>query len=144
LADYRDFQHRFRYWSVEFTPLNVPPAAHLVRPGQPGGLSMIKAMNRKTLETMRDGVKSGADTALKQARRVEWRTPWIYRKPVRPLGDKPWLLGVLIFSSVAAVIGGILYFRKRKQIADRYTMGEPDPGSWDASRTRESLASANP
>lgn len=108
---------------------------------------MIKVMNRKTFEGMRDGVRNGADMAMKQARRVELRTPWVYRKPMgTSLGSKPWMLGILLFSSIAAVIGGILYFRKRKQIADRYTMGESEgSGSWDAHQARdESLASARP
>ncbi|MDB5050728.1 MAG: hypothetical protein JWO30_3799, partial [Fibrobacteres bacterium] len=67
---------------------------------------MIKVMNRKTFEGMRDGVRNGADMAMKQARRVELRTPWVYRKPMgTSLGSKPWMLGILLFSSIAAVIG---------------------------------------
>jgi hypothetical protein len=85
---------------------------------------MIQSINRKTLESMRDGVKDGVGSAWKQVRRVEFRTPWIYKAPIA--GPKPWFLGLAILGSVLAVIGGILYFRKRKQVADRYTMGEPD------------------
>lgn len=80
---------------------------------------MITALNRKSLETMRDGLLDGAGSAWEQARRVEFRTPWIYRKPLRSsLGAKPWLIGVLVFTAVLTSLAAFLYFRKRNRVAD--------------------------
>lgn len=88
---------------------------------------MKATLDRKTLESMRNGFKDGAgaawEQAREQARRVEFRTPWTYRKPLSAtLGAKPWLVGVLVFSAVLTALAAVLYFRKRKQVADHYNM----------------------
>ena len=111
---------------------------------------MMKSMNQKTFEGLRDGIKSGSRTAFKQARkharRVEFRTPWLYRKPIASsLGPKAWVVGIMLCSSVLALIGGILYFRKRKQVAERYTMGEPESQeAWELRGRTESPAPSSP
>jgi hypothetical protein len=102
---------------------------------------MVKIIDKKTYENMKYGVKDGMGTALKQAKRIEWRTPWVYHKPA---ASKTWILGITL--AVVAIIGGILYFRKRKQVADRYTMGEKDAANgFDPSESRdEILATTSP
>jgi hypothetical protein len=108
---------------------------------------MVQMIDKKTLKRVGSGVSEGAGSAWKQARkqagRIEFRAPWVYH---RPMGGKPWLLGILIFSSVAALIGGLLYLRKRKQVSDRYTMGEPDASTQEAvgSLNNEAMTSATP
>jgi hypothetical protein len=47
---------------------------------------------------------------------------------------RPKLFGFMIFSSIAALVGGILYFRKRKEIAERYTMGQGEGQEWGSRR----------
>lgn len=102
---------------------------------------MKYAINRKTFAGMSDGVAKGAGAAMKAARKVEFRTPWVYHRTPGILGPKPWLVGLLFLSSAAAFLGGLLYFRKRKQVADRYTMGESDrTESWSPYARDESMA----
>jgi len=68
---------------------------------------MIKTINMKTLENVRDGLKNGADFAMERTRRVEFRKPWQYRNLRHPswvYGPGFW--GIMVFSSLAAVIAG--------------------------------------
>ncbi|MDB5106112.1 MAG: hypothetical protein JWP91_3801 [Fibrobacteres bacterium] len=95
---------------------------------------MVKVIDQKTLNGVRNGVSESAGKAWKQARiqasRVEFRTPWVYTKPS---AAKPWFLGIAIFTSVIAVIAGVMYYRKRKQVSDRYTMGESEGAAGETS-----------
>ena len=86
---------------------------------------MIKAINSKTVQNLREGMKDGMDTAWKASRRVQFRSPLVYDKPSIRAGG--WI-GLGLVSIAAIVLGAWLYFRKRKQVADRYTMGE-GPGA---------------
>jgi hypothetical protein len=96
---------------------------------------MIKAINSKTIGNLRDGMKDGMGTAWKASRRMQFRSPVVYDKPAMRTGG--WI-GLSLISIAAVALGAWMYFRKRKQVADRYTMGEPSvgegPGSnaWDA------------
>jgi hypothetical protein len=100
---------------------------------------MMGSMNRKTLETFRDGILCGAEAVREQAGRISLRTPWTYRKPAgAALVSRPWLLGLVVFSSVLTALVAFLYLRKRKQVADHYKMGPREdlesgetPESWD-------------
>jgi hypothetical protein len=84
---------------------------------------MIEIMDRKTLDNARDGIGE----AWKQFGKVEFRKPWIYRKTMADrMGARPWFSGIVLFATVLAGIGAILYFRKRKQVANRYNMGEAE------------------
>lgn len=84
---------------------------------------MIEIIDRKTLDSAREGIGE----AWKQLGKVEFRKPWVYRKTMSDrMGSRPWFSGIVLFGSVLAIIGTILYFRKRKQVADRYNMGEGD------------------
>ena len=105
---------------------------------------MIKAMNSKAFDTIKDGMKDGMDTAWKQSKRVSFRTPWLYNKPAA-IKSGGWM-GIGILSLVAAAIGVWLYFRKRQQVADRYTMGEGPGPTWDAAEARvdDHMAPASP
>ena len=80
---------------------------------------MIKVLKARTFGNMKDGLKKGAD-ALERTRRMEFRRPWTYRQ-----GARPWLVGTFAVSALAAV-AGILYFRKRRQITDRYSESDPE------------------
>lgn len=104
---------------------------------------MVKMIDKKTFENMKSGARDGMGIALKQAKRIEWRTPWVYHKPA---GSKSWLLGISLLSATAAIIGVILYFRKRKQVADRYTMGESEAANgFDPVESKnEALATTSP
>jgi hypothetical protein len=97
---------------------------------------MITAINRKTLGNMGNGFMKGGGIALNQIRRVQLRTPWTLRTPMGSfMRRRPKLSGFMILSSIAALIGGLLYFRKRKEIAERYTMGRGEgPDSWGSRR----------
>ena len=97
---------------------------------------MIKAINSKTFESIRDGVMDGVDSAWKQTKRVKVRSqfPYLYRKSESKAGG--WL-GLGLLSIAALAVGAWLYFRKRKQVSDHYTMGE-GPGAtetWSADQT---------
>lgn len=94
---------------------------------------MMDTMNRKTLETFRDGILCGAEAIREQASRVSFRTPWTYRRPIREsLVSRPWLVGLVVFSSVLAALSAYFYLRKRKQVADHFTMApDLETESWD-------------
>ncbi|GEM_PF-5050181 len=84
---------------------------------------MIELIDRKSMENARDGITG----AWNQIGKVEFRKPWVYRKTMtNRMGSRPWLSGIFLFTSVLALVGAILYFRKRKQVADRYNMGEAE------------------
>ena len=94
---------------------------------------MIKAINSKTFENLKGGVKEGVGTAWKASKRVQFRSPLVYDKPA-PAAS--WA-GLGFLSVAALALGAWLYFRKRKEVADRYTMGErtvgEGPGAdWEA------------
>jgi hypothetical protein len=101
-------------------------------------------IDKKLMRDVGQGVSDGMGTAWKgakkQAGRIEFRTPFTYSKPS---AAKPWLLGLAIFSAVAAIAAGVFYFRKRKQVSDRYNMGEADSGETLDSISREELMAAN-
>jgi hypothetical protein len=107
-----------------------------------GGKPMLR-IDKKALKDAGQGVSDGVGTAWqaarKQAGKVEFRTPWEYKKSS---GAKPWLIGFALVSALAAIVGGILYYRKRKQVSSRYTMGEEETADAMDSVTREDLASA--
>ena len=101
-------------------------------------------IDKKLMREVGQGVSEGLGTAWKGARtqagRIEFRTPFIYNKPSPAT---PWLLGFAIFSAAAAVFAGIFYYRKRKQVSDRYNMGESDAGETMDSISREELRASN-
>ncbi len=103
---------------------------------------MIKALNSKAFDTIKDGVKDGMETAWKQSKRVILRSPWAYNKPTA-FKSAGWI-GAAILSVAAIAAGAWLYFRKRKQVADHYTIGEGPAADWqpEQSRVDEHLASA--
>jgi len=81
---------------------------------------MWQEMSRKAMSEMRDGV----ETAWDRMGRVQWTRPWSYVRSRKPaLSANPW---VLVAAGAAVVIGIAAYFwlRKRRQVADHYTMGE--------------------
>lgn len=94
---------------------------------------MIKAMNTKAYGTIRDGMKEGMDTAVKYGKRVHLRTPWTYSKASGWKTGGLWGLGLLSLAAMA--IGAWLYFRKRKEVADHYTMGEGPGRAWEPEQT---------
>lgn len=101
-------------------------------------------IDKKLLKEVGQGVSDGMGTAWqgarKQAGRIEFRTPFIYNKPS---AAKPWLLGIALFAAAAAIVAGVFYFRKRKQVSDRYNMGDMDSGETLDSISREELMAAN-
>ena len=99
-----------------------------------------KKMLKEIGQGVSDGMGSAWTGAKKQAGRIEFRTPFIYNKPS---AAKPWLLGLAIFSAVAAVSAAFFYFRKRKQVSDRYNMGEADSAETLDSISREELMATN-
>lgn len=110
---------------------------------------MIKAISSKTIENLREGVRDGMDTAWKASRRMQFRSPVVYDKPGMRAGS--WL-GLGLISIAAVALGAWLYFRKRKQVADRYTMGEQTigegqeaaGGAWEANSIHSGKPVANP
>jgi hypothetical protein len=80
---------------------------------------MLQEMSRKTW----DGMLYGVDAARDTMGRVRLRKPWTYRNSWK-LGASPWLMGSL--AAVAAFIGMTVffYFRKRRHVANHYTMGD--------------------
>jgi hypothetical protein len=104
---------------------------------------MIKAINSKTIENLRDGMKDGMDTAWKASRRMQFRSPVVYDKPAMRTGG--WI-GLGLVSIAALALGAWMYFRKRKQVADSYTMGE-GPGAtaaWDNESVQVGEQLSNP
>jgi|GEM_PF-2681205 len=97
---------------------------------------MMESMNRKTLETFRAGVLCGAEAVREQASRIRLRAPWTYRKPMgASLASRPWLVGLVVFSSVLTALTAYFYFRKRRQVADHYNMAtDPEAESWEAAK----------
>jgi hypothetical protein len=91
---------------------------------------MKQILDRKTLDSALDTLdraRDGIGDAWRQLGMVEFRKPWIQRKSMASrVGSRPWLSGIVIFSSVLAGVAAILYLRKRKQVANRYNMGETD------------------
>jgi hypothetical protein len=89
---------------------------------------MKQILDRKTLESAReslDTARNGIGVAWREIRKVELRKPWVYHQSMgNRLGSRPWLSGIVIFSTVLAACAAILYIRKRKQVANRYNMGE--------------------
>ena len=109
---------------------------------------MIKAINSKTIENLRDGMRDGFDTAWKASRRMQFRSPVVYDKPAMRSGS--WI-GLGLISMAAVALGAWLYFRKRKQVADRYTMGDRGEAegkdaasSWEANSTHPANPVPNP
>lgn len=97
---------------------------------------MIKAINSKAFESIRDGVMDGVDSAWRQTKRVKVKSkyPYVALKSESKTGS--WI-GLGLVSIAALAVGAWLYFRKRKQVSDHYTMGE-GPGateSWAADQT---------
>jgi hypothetical protein len=82
---------------------------------------MLQEMSRKAMNGMRDGMLEGVDRARDTMGRVQWRTPWTYRKSVG--WGSPWMAASLAAASLLVGLAAFLYFRKRRQVADRYTMG---------------------
>ena len=99
-----------------------------------------KQRMREVGQSVSEGMGTLWTGAKKQAGRIEFRTPFIYNKPSPA---KPWLLGLAIFSAVAAVVAGVFYYRKRKQVSDRYNMGETESGETLDSISREELMASN-
>jgi hypothetical protein len=106
---------------------------------------MIKAMNSKAYGTIRDGVKEGMDIAWKQGKegmdmawkqgkRVHFRAPFTYDKSPG-WGSRGWI-GLGILSIAAMALGAWFYFRKRKQVADHYTMGEGPGRTWEPEKSQ--------
>lgn len=91
---------------------------------------MIKAMSSKTIDNLRDGVKDGVGTAWKASKRMQFRSPIVYER--RSIAWTGGWIGVGILSAAALALGAWMYFRKRKQVADHYTMGEGPGQSWEA------------
>jgi hypothetical protein len=106
---------------------------------------MIKAMNSKTFENLRDGMMDGMGTAWKASKqaskRLQFRSPVIYEKPSGWAGG--WI-SIGILSAAALALGAWMYFRKRKQVADRYTMGEGPGANWEADRVPVGEQMPNP
>jgi hypothetical protein len=109
---------------------------------------MIKVISSKTIENLRDGVKDGMDSAWKASRRMQFRSPVVYDKPAMRSGS--WI-GLGLLSMAAVALGAWLYFRKRKQVADRYTMGDrkeaegQEPAAaWEANSTHSGNPVSNP
>ena len=95
---------------------------------------MIQKVDLRALEALKDGV-GGLGHLFE---RVEFRTPWTYRKPPRSASaGGAWLWTGLAFLSVLAGWALVSYRQKRKQGADHYNMGDsqaqwqatPDPGA---------------
>jgi hypothetical protein len=99
-----------------------------------------KKLLKEVGQGMSDGMGTAWQGARKQAGRIEFRTPFIYTKPSPA---KPWLLGLALISAVAAIVAGMLYYRKRKQVSDHYNMGDIDSGETLDSISREELMAAN-
>jgi hypothetical protein len=94
-------------------------------------------------------MKDGMDTAWKASRRMQFRSPVVYDKPAA-IRAGSWI-GLGLFSIAAVALGAWMYFRKRKQVADRYTMGEQSRGegpgeasAWDADPIKADGQFANP
>jgi hypothetical protein len=101
-------------------------------------------IDKKRLREVGQGVSDGMGTAWKGAKkhagRMEFRAPFTYAQPSKA---KPWLLGLVLFSAVAAVVAAVFYYRKRKQVSDRYNMAEGESGEALDSISREELMAAN-
>ena len=65
--------------------------------------------------------------------RVEFRTPWAYRKPRSGFsaGGGAWLWTGVAFFSVLAGWALVAYRQKRRRVAEHYNMGD-SRGSWQA------------
>jgi len=90
---------------------------------------MIKAINSKTIDYIRDGVKDGMDTAWKASKRMQFRSPVVYER--RSMARTSGWVGMILLSTAALALGAWMYFRKRKQVADHYTMGEGPGATWE-------------
>jgi hypothetical protein len=97
-----------------------------------GGNAMIKVISSKTIENLRDGMKEGVDTAWKASKRMQFRSPVVYDRPF--LARTSGWLGIGILSAAAMALGAWLYFRKRKEVSDRYTMGEGPGANWESDK----------
>src|SRR5690606_22482927 len=88
------------------------------------------------LETFRDGVICDAEAVREQASRLRLRTPCTFRKPMgASLASRPWMVGLVVFTSVLAALTAYFYFRKRKQVAAHYNMAtDPATESWGAAK----------
>ena len=103
---------------------------------------MIKAISSKTFDNIRDGVKDGMDSAWKASKRMQFRSPVVYER--RSSAWAGGWIGLAIFSTAALALGAWLYFRKRKQVADHYTMGEGPGPSWEADQVSANHQMSNP
>ena len=103
---------------------------------------MIKAINSKSFENLKEGVMDSMDTAWRASKRVQFRKPWIYDQPSAARTGGWISLGFLSIAALA--IGAWLYFRKRKEVADRYTMGEGPGADWEAGQVPVGEQMANP
>ena len=99
-----------------------------------------KKLMRELSQSVSENVGTAWEGAKKQAGRIEFRTPFVYTKPSPA---KPWVLGLAIFSAVAAVAALVFYFQKRKQVADRYNMGDAESDESLDSVSREELMASN-
>lgn len=80
---------------------------------------MLQEMSRKSW----DGMRYGMDAARDTMGRVRLRTPWTYRNSWKLRGMNPWV-GALAALSAFIGLAAFFYFRKRRQVASHYTMGE--------------------
>lgn len=107
---------------------------------------MIKAINSKTFEDLRDGLMDGMGSAWKASKqaskRVQFRSPLVYDRP-SPVRTGGWI-GLGILSVAALALGAWMYFRKRKQVSDHYTMGEGPGTDWQAEQVTANGQMANP
>lgn len=101
-------------------------------------------IDKKRISEVGQSVSTGMGTAWKgaktQAGRIEFHAPFTYRAPSPA---KAWLIGLAILSAAAAIIAGVFYFRKRKQVSDRYNMGDSETGETLDSISREELMASN-
>jgi hypothetical protein len=106
-------------------------AVHALNSRRPGGYGMIMIMNRKTLFGKRNGMAEFGRW-MEQAGSFRHRRRAAARNPGR------WIS--LALFALAGALAVAIYRRKRKQVAERYTMGEPQ-GAWNGEQipTGESI-----
>ncbi len=95
-------------------------------------LNRVKGLNNETIENLRDTMMDGLGTAWKAAKRMEVRSPLVYRQP--PAARAGGWIGLALLSIAALAAGAWLYMRKRKQVADRFTIGEGPAAEWPSGR----------
>ena len=102
-------------------------------------------MNRNATWKAVDGIRDSAEgiweSGLEKFREsglnnLTFQSPIRRRNWTDNLGSKAVLISVLSITGALAAIGAYLYLRKRKQVADHYTIGELD-GGYETPRSRE-------